>query len=178
MSSFDPLDHLDASLQDFEPTTPPPQPPHPTFGYPSQHSGFRSDDTESDLGDPVDSPGGYSPPAWRRLGNGNRDSGFWRRSEDHRLLGHFSPHIARQASRESSPELDGPEPEDVLRAAMRTRLPTGSMSPDKRRSPSPEPKEADATVKLEEVPWRGKSADEKEESDNCKWLKPPMGGSA
>lgn len=175
MSAYDPLDHLDASLRDFEPMTPPPsqplqqqQQPKQTFGYPSHHSGFRSDDTESDLADPVDSPGGYSPPAWRRLGNGNRDNGFWPRSEDqhHR---HHHQFAAFRASRESSPDLDGIDEDDVLREAMRTRLPTGSMSPDKRRSPSPEPKPASAaSVKLEEVPWGGKGHDDKEEADNCK----------
>ncbi|KAM0331655.1 hypothetical protein ACHAQA_003334 [Verticillium albo-atrum] len=157
MTTFDPLDQLDASLQDFEPTTP----PNPMFGYPSHHSGFRSDDTESDLLDPVDSPGGYSPPAWRRLGNGNRDSGFWRRTND--ILGSFPP----RDSRESSPEYDNDDldrdllGDDVLHRAMRTRLPTGSMSPDKRRSPSPVPKdEATATLKLDDLAWKERSPSE------------------
>lgn len=139
-----------------------------TFGYPSHRSGFRSDDTESDLADPVDSPGGYSPPAWRRLGNGSRDSGFWRRSED-RLLGGRFPMAAAMESRESSPEADDVGMgEDVLRRAMRTRLPTGSMSPDKRRSRSPGPavKDGDTTVKLEDVPW-GSKTEAPEESENC-----------
>ncbi|KAF5501965.1 hypothetical protein CGCA056_v014552 [Colletotrichum aenigma] len=152
----------DASLGDFEPTTPPPnqQTKMPLFGYPSHHSGFRSDlDAESDLGpDPENSvsAGGYSPPAWRRLGNGSRDSGFWRRSED--ILGAFPPPDRRlfgHRSRESSPELDTEdEDEDVLRRAMRTRLPTGSMSPDKGRSPSPEPRIDDRTIKLNELQWK------------------------
>ncbi|WYZ43553.1 hypothetical protein EsH8_VI_001252 [Colletotrichum jinshuiense] len=159
---FDPLDHLDASLGDFEPTTPPPNHRRGNlFGYPSHHSGFRSEDTESDLGpDPVDSvsAGGYSPPAWRRLGNGSRDSGFWRRSND--PLSAFPP--AFNKSRESSPEYDsdGDEHESVLRRAMRTRLPTGSMSPDKGRSPSPEPKMENTTIKLEDIPWKETSPSE------------------
>ncbi|KAM0286730.1 hypothetical protein ACHAQH_000750 [Verticillium albo-atrum] len=146
MTTLDPLDQLDASLQDFEPTTP----PNPTFGYPSHHSGFRSDDTESDLLDPVDSPGGYSPPAWRRLGNGNRDSGFWRKTND--ILGSFPP----RDSRESSPEYDERDllGDDVLDRATRTRLPTGSMSPDKRRSPSPAPKNETTTLKLDDIAWK------------------------
>ena len=70
--------------------TPHPQHPHhhqqaTPFGYPSVHSGFRSDDTVSDMSDQeVDggeaSHGGYSPPAWRRLANGDRSSGFWRKA--------------------------------------------------------------------------------------------------
>ncbi|KAL9941323.1 hypothetical protein ACHAQF_005109 [Verticillium nonalfalfae] len=133
----------------------PTTPPHPHFGYPSHHSGFRSDDTESDLLDPVDSPGGYSPPAWRRLGNGNRDSGFWRKTND--ILGTCPP----RDSRASSPAYDdGDLPgDDVLDRAVRTRLPTGSMSPDKRRSPSPAPKrEETTTLQLDDMAWKGSSS--------------------
>ncbi|KAF0323454.1 hypothetical protein GQ607_009351 [Colletotrichum asianum] len=64
-------------------------------------------------------------------------------------------------SRESSPELDTEdEDEDVLRRAMRTRLPTGSMSPDKGRSPSPEPRIDDRTIKLNELQWKETSPSE------------------
>ncbi|KAG7128404.1 hypothetical protein HYQ45_011952 [Verticillium longisporum] len=150
------LPALPAPESDALPTTP----PHPHFGYPSHHSGFRSDDTESDLLDPVDSPGGYSPPAWRRLGNGNRDSGFWRKTND--ILGTFPP----RGSRASSPAYDDADllGDDVLDRAVRTRLPTGSMSPDKRRSPSPAPKHEETTttttLKLDDVAWKGSSLGE------------------
>ncbi|KAF3358704.1 GDP-mannose transporter [Verticillium dahliae VDG1] len=150
------LPALPAPESDALPTTP----PHPHFGYPSHHSGFRSDDTESDLLDPVDSPGGYSPPAWRRLGNGNRDSGFWRKTND--ILGTFPP----RGSRASSPAYDDADllGDDVLARAVRTRLPTGSMSPDKRRSPSPAPKHEETTttttLKLDDVAWKGSSLGE------------------
>lgn len=50
------------------------------FGYLSTHSGFLETDTES-MRDSV-SVGGYSPPAWRRLGNGDRSSGFWRNCDN------------------------------------------------------------------------------------------------
>lgn len=177
--TFDPLDHLDASLGDFEPTTPPPNPNQqtkmPLFGYPSHRSGFRSEmDAESDLGpDPENSvsAGGYSPPAWRRLGNGSRDSGFWRRSED--ILGVFPPpnrSLFGHRSRESSPEFDSEdEDEDVLRRAIRTRLPTGSKSPDKGRSPSPAPKIDNTTIKLDEIPWKEASPSEGTlNQENCR----------
>ncbi|ROT36665.1 hypothetical protein SODALDRAFT_281759 [Sodiomyces alkalinus F11] len=144
---LDPLDHLDASLQDFEPTTP----PKPTFGYPSHHSGFRSDDNESDMPDPIDSPGGYSPPAWRRLENGRRDSGFWRRTN--RILDAFPD----RSSRESSPEHDADEGDDVLDKAIRTRLPTGSMSPEKARSPSPGPRVDTAGINVQESRPHGRA---------------------
>lgn len=157
---LDPLDHLDASLQDFEPTTP----PKATFGYPSHHSGFRSDGTESDMPDPADSPGGYSPPAWRRLENGLRDSGFWRRTD--RVL----DAVPDRPSRESSPghDLDdagGDDVDDVLDKAIRTRLPTGSMSPEKMRSPSPAPKaDPGSLVGQDSLPGVGAAH---EAPDNC-----------
>lgn len=121
---MDPHDILDASLQDFD-LPPSPSRPH--------HSVHRSEAalTEGDLEDSeIASAGGYSPPAWRRLGNGSRSSGFWRGPED------FPPR-GMSALMESSPELDDSEDDGVLERAIRTRLPKGSQSPEKGRSPSP-----------------------------------------
>ena len=130
---FDDHPSLDASLQDFEPEGSE-NGLSPRFGYPSHHSGFRSD-TDSELADSL-SGGGYSPPAWRREDNGHRSSGFWNKSGS--VLGKHG-----RDSRESSPEYesadDGEAGDATLAAAARTRLPTGSLSPEKRRSPSPEP---------------------------------------
>lgn len=128
---FDDHPSLDASLQDFEPgSCEIGQSPH--FGYPSHHSGFRSD-TESENGDSI-SGGRYSPPAWRRDGNGNRSSGFWNNRSS--ALGKRS-----RGSEDSSPEYESADDgEDAtLAAAARIRLPTGSLSPDKMRSMSPSP---------------------------------------
>lgn len=126
-----PLDPLDASLDDFAPSIG--NPPLP-FGYPSVHSGFRSDDTASEASDSGASAGGYSPPAWRRLGNGDRSSGFWRKSDNVMMM---YDDVGR--SRESSPEYESADEGDrILAQAIRTRLPTGSLSPEKERSPEPE----------------------------------------
>ncbi|KAI3390297.1 hypothetical protein diail_10375 [Diaporthe ilicicola] len=114
----------------------------PPFRYPSTHSGFLKSDTEADLSEMENSTvsaGGYSPPAWRRLGNGDRSSGFWRKGDNLLGYGGLPP---QWRSRESSPEYDSVDEdcddEDILAAAIRTRLPTGSMSPEKERSPEPE----------------------------------------
>ncbi|KAH6605716.1 hypothetical protein Trco_004869 [Trichoderma cornu-damae] len=106
------------------------------------------------------SAGSYSPPAWRRLANGSRSNGFWR-APSHDALGAMAP--MRLAVR-STPfnarcggddldDLDDLDDDDdgggglgrdadnrndILQRAIRTRLPTGSMSPDKVRSRSPE----------------------------------------
>lgn len=222
---FDPLDHLDASLADFEHTSrtstrsPAPTSHHPPgfpFGYPSTHhlpashnnnnnnnfnlsqsttanTSFLTSDTD-DAGTTITSAsslsgyntdlltttsmaasstasaagsggGGYSPPAWRRLGNGDRSSGFWRKGGDN-LLGYagLPPHGyyrhghggANNSNNNNNkprgdfdPDYDSAEDddvmmmvadddEDILAAAIRTRLPTGSMSPEKERSPEPE----------------------------------------
>jgi len=130
---FDDHPSLDASLQDFEPGSSE-LGQSPGFGpYPSHHSGYRSEDSESERAESV-SGGGYSPPAWRRSKNGVRSSGFWRSSDN--VLGKRS-----RSSRDSSPEYESAEDgaDKILAAAARTRLPTGSLSPEKRRSPSPDP---------------------------------------
>ncbi len=130
---FDDHPSLDASLQDFEPESSD-LGQSPRLGlYPSHHSGFRSEDSDSERGESL-SGGGYSPPAWRRTKNGQRSSGFWSQADN--VLGKRS-----RSSRDSSPEYeDGDVGGDAsLAAALRTRLPTGSLSPEKRRSPSPDP---------------------------------------
>jgi hypothetical protein len=173
---FDPLDQLDASLQDFE----------PSLGSPRGlgHSGFRSDDTASELNesemDMEVSAGGYSPPAWRRLGNGDRSSGFWRKSDDLTLdaagFGGFNAGGHRNW-RGSSYETESDDDDDeVLAQAMRTRLPTGSVSPDKERSPEPEyparmvPCDPDQQIKSEMADEDMKSTitAPREPGENCK----------
>ncbi len=144
ITALGPLDQLDASLDDFAPSIG--NPNRPPFGYPSAHSGFRSDDMASETGvsDSEASAGGYSPPAWRRLGNGDRSSGFWRKGDD--LLMFDGEYIDDDddedevgRSRESSPEYESAdEGDEILAQAIRTRLPAGSVSPDKERSPEPE----------------------------------------
>ena len=128
---FDDHPSLDASLQDFEPGSSE-LAQSPRFGYPSHHSGFRSD-SESDMA-ASESGGRYSPPAWRREGNGQRSSGFWNRRSP--TLGERN-----EVSRESSVEYESADDggDATLEQAARTRLPTGSLSPEKRRSPSPDP---------------------------------------
>lgn len=161
---FDPLDHLDASLQDLDFTDRDLQEedkyyhqqyqqrhqrsPAP-FGYPSTHSGFLKSDTATDASSDMESStvsggggGGYSPPAWRRLGNGDRSSGFWRKGDNLLGYGGLPPVMLGYGGRDfSSLDYDSAEDEcdeDILAAAIRTRLPTGSMSPEKERSPDPD----------------------------------------
>jgi hypothetical protein len=128
---FDDHPSLDASLQDFEPGSSEFDQSPRFGGYPSHHSGFRSD-TDSEIAG-SDSGGRYSPPAWRREVDGHRSSGFWNRRSN--ILENRG-----RDSRESSPGYESADDgaDRTLEAAARTRLPTGSLSPEKRRSPSPE----------------------------------------
>ncbi|KAJ4205526.1 hypothetical protein NW767_003591 [Fusarium falciforme] len=135
----DHLENLDASLRDFD---------LPASTLSPRHSVLRSEAaTEEDLEDSeVASAGGYSPPAWRRLGNGDRSSGFWRGPHDFLAAGMQRGGLS--TLRESSPEFDDDsEDEMVLERAIRTKLPKGSQSPDKGRSPSPERHE-DRTIQV------------------------------
>lgn len=174
---------LDASLQDFEAQSASefagqrnlslspnamrnfPQRFKPTLGggglYPSSHSEFRSDHLDSDSEEDVrpESSGGYSPPAYRRTRDGGRSTDFW------------NPHD-NVLKRESSPEWhSGDEFDATLAAATRTRLPTGSISPEKRRSPSPEKADRGRTsnpLKKEQVSSVSPTK-VPENSNNCKY---------
>jgi hypothetical protein len=140
ITALGPLDQLDVSLDDFAPSIGNPSNRLP-FGYPSAHSGFRTDDlSETGASDSEASAGGYSPPAWRRLGNGDRSSGFWRKGDDLAMMYDADDDdFDGGRSRESSPEYESADEGDaILAQAIRTRLPAGSLSPEKERSPEPE----------------------------------------
>lgn len=190
MAALAQLDQLDASLDDFAPSMGSPRPRPLPFGYPSAHSGFRSDDTESETGasDSAASAGGYSPPAWRRLGNGDRSNGFWRKGDELMMMydGDDDDDEEIGRSRESSPEYESAdEGNEILEQAIRTRLPTGSLSPEKERSPEPEyhlarqymiddaiaVKHEDNRSDLALSELRDGILKSKEVADNCKWLK-------
>ncbi|KAG6002598.1 hypothetical protein E4U21_002942 [Claviceps maximensis] len=153
-------DGLDASLQDFEPPASPMSI--------RQSSALRSEPAMEELEDSdAASVGGYSPPAWRRLGNGDRSSGFWKHQQHHKH--HQRPPFPgqRRFTRPISPDSDSdsdsgdgdgdlegdlegdPEDHAVLEQAIRTRLPLGSQSPEKQRSPSPPRMQGDATVRAD-----------------------------
>ncbi|MBE3048760.1 hypothetical protein IMZ48_40920 [Candidatus Bathyarchaeota archaeon] len=145
---LDPIDRrLDASLQEFEPTIP------AHFAYQSHHSGFRSEaatndaasDRESDLRDSA-SAGGYSPPAWRRLEGGHKSSGFWRPGDED-IRASLSPRP--QESSDGFLESDDEDEDiEVLARAARTKLPTGSLSPEKM---SPDPDRTETTLKMNTI---------------------------
>lgn len=143
----------DVSLRDFEPPLSPDslrqsmEPSEPA----TTEAGDDSEVEEGGkhlLDSEIGSVGGYSPPAWRRLGNGDRSSGFWKGPAD--ALGAL-PVPFRTAFRETSPYDDDidryGEDDMVLERAIRTRLPPGSQSPERTRHNSPE-KVDDITLRV------------------------------
>ncbi|CAG9943765.1 unnamed protein product [Clonostachys rosea f. rosea IK726] len=163
------IDPLDVSLRDFEhPLSPqfsrhsmaPSEPATATDGEDEEYDRESSHHPNSEIG----SVGGYSPPAWRRLGNGSRSSGFWRPPP----VNTFAPlPFLRETSPGLDEELDDPSDDDdpVLMKAIRTQLPRGSMSPEKGRSVSPERTE-DITLKVNQIVPRAKSAPLETPSEN------------
>ncbi|KAI6083676.1 hypothetical protein F4821DRAFT_184483 [Hypoxylon rubiginosum] len=117
------------------------------FEFRSTHSGFGFSDEEHDPQDESDdnnmdeslmSTGNYSPPAWRRLQNGERSYGNWHESRDMMLGG-----LEKPPKRVSNGSIFQ---DRIFEAARRTRLPTGSLSPEKGRSPEPEADTEDDTL--------------------------------
>ncbi|KAK6850717.1 hypothetical protein PG987_000351 [Apiospora arundinis] len=94
-------------------------------------------------------------PAWRRMGNGDRDFGSWRKSDGGPMgLGFGRPDWHQQHHYDDGliDDEDVAENDDVLRRAIRTRLPTGSLSPEKGRTPDPGAADEDDTlVKLKSI---------------------------
>lgn len=131
--------YSEASLDDVDFATlaspPPRHPSHPpacsecgsSAETPDVHD--ESDDNLDDDSDTsLSTTGNYSPPAWRRLENGDRWYGSWRDGNDV---------LVRRALNKSILFYPDFDPE-VFEAARRTRLPTGSLSPEKGRSPEPD----------------------------------------
>ncbi|TGJ86572.1 hypothetical protein E0Z10_g2137 [Xylaria hypoxylon] len=137
------MHYSEASLDDADfaglMTPPPTQPGYPPArsdcGY-SAETPDVNDESDDNLDDISVSTGNYSPPAWRRLENGDRFYGNWRSGND------VLVHRALTMSRPLGPDHDA----DFFEAARRTRLPTGSLSPEKGRSPEPETRGDDDTL--------------------------------
>ncbi|KAL9016253.1 MAG: hypothetical protein Q9185_006393 [Variospora sp. 1 TL-2023] len=128
LETFDDHPSLSASLEDFEHND-----RSPTFGLPSQHSGFKSDESEPEAD--CASEGPWSPPAWRRQ---TADAAWYRHqpyAQNPRLL---KPSKSPSRSRNTSPQshcAEEAEGDTILPASI--PLPPGSMSPVKEHSPSP-----------------------------------------
>ncbi|PKY01648.1 hypothetical protein P168DRAFT_53653 [Aspergillus campestris IBT 28561] len=148
---FDDHPSLDASLEDFENNSSPR--PSPVFGLPSQHSGFRAEESD---GEDEATPNGevWSPPGDRRYdfvqGSGwYRHSPYTRKFDEDRPTLKPTVGLSPSQSREPSPQYEDAmeAPTEVQRSvsadtgdvtlAANVPLPTGAESPLKGRSPSP-----------------------------------------
>lgn len=132
---FDDHPSLSASLEDFEHNADNSEANRsPLFNLPSHHSGFLSEDAESEVAE-SDSGRPWSPPAWKRhSGIGAGPSGWFRQQSmlRERLAG--TSGSSPRGSRETSPQYDSAQEDLTIPANI--RLPTDSPL---KRSPSPEP---------------------------------------
>ena len=154
---FDDHPSLSASLSDFENN----ENASPVFRLPSQHSGFKSDDSEADI--ESNSEGPWSPLAWNQQNTG---SGWYR----HQPYPQNNPRPGTSGSpsrsRETSPKYESAREDEVdLTIPANIPLPRGSMSPVKERSPSPSPC-AGAKQEFEETVGQAESAPLVAESPN------------
>lgn len=167
---FDDHPSLDASLEDFENNSSPR--PSPVFGLPSQHSGFRSEESD---GEDEATPNGevWSPPGDRRY-DFVQGSGWYRHSPYTRKFDQDRPTLkptvglSPSQSREPSPQYEDAmeAPTEVQRSvsadtgdvtlAANVPLPTEAESPLKGRSPSPV-RGAETSPGPEEVDFRPES---------------------
>lgn len=154
---FDDHPSLDASLEDFENNSNAHR--SPLFGLPSQHSGFRSEDSDGEIDDPnanerwsppglrqhdyVQGSGWYRHQPYPRQGNMNE------RLELRPTIGlSLSPSMSREPSPQYEDALEDPnkgKPHDDadaadITAAVNVPLPVDVGTPQTGRSPSPCPR--------------------------------------
>lgn len=129
--AFDDHPSLSASLEDFEHN----ENRSPLFALPSQHSGFKSDESEAGVETTSEEP--WSPPAWRTQNTGG---GWYQHQPYLRNNPNLKPSASASRSRESSPHYESAREDDGdLTVPANIPLPRGSLSPVKERSPSPSP---------------------------------------
>ncbi|KAE8379912.1 hypothetical protein BDV26DRAFT_279982 [Aspergillus bertholletiae] len=149
---FDEHPSLDASLEDFE--NPSNAHRSPVFGLPSQHSGFRSEESDMEEDDVTPNGERWSPPGFRRYdyvqGSGwYRHQPYLRKGDQDRLGLKPTVGLSPSQSREPSPQYEdaledpmagkrsGSTDTGDLTIAANVPLPVDADSPHKARSPSP-----------------------------------------
>ena len=126
---FDDHASLSASLEDFEHN----EPASPAFRLPSQHSGFKSEDSEPENESNSEEP--WSPPAWK---NPPSSHGWYRHQPYLQQSMNSRPSASPIKSRELSPEYESAmEDEGDYTLPANIPLPRDSISPAKEIPPSP-----------------------------------------
>ena len=129
--AFDDHPSLSASLEDYEHA----ENRSPMFAIPSQHSGFRSDESEPDA--ESNSEGPWCPPAWRKP---NIATNWYQHQPYAQSNQGLKPSVTPSRSRGISPQYESARDDDGdLTIPANIPLPRGSLSPVKERSPSPSP---------------------------------------
>jgi len=156
-NEFDEHPSLNASLEDFEDNSNAHR--SPLFGLPSQHSGFRSEESDGEIDDPDDDR--WSPPGLRQ--HDHVQGSGWYRHQPYLHQGNLherlelkptvglsmSPSMSREPSPQYEDALEGPPKEKAhgdpesgdITVAANVPLPMGPGTPQTGRSPSPRPVE-------------------------------------
>lgn len=152
---FDDHPSLDASLEDFENNSNAHR--SPVFGLPSQHSGFRSEESDGEEDDATPNGDRWSPPGLRQYEHAQQNNGWYRRQPYMRKVDHdrlllkptvgLSPSLSREPSPQYEDAVESPtvgNRSDVsdlrdITIAANVPLPAGGDTPQKGRSPSPGP---------------------------------------
>ncbi|KAJ5773004.1 hypothetical protein N7457_007900 [Penicillium paradoxum] len=121
---FDDHPSLDASLEDFESNTHPHR--SPMFGLPSQHSGFRSEDSDGEDGEIEDpaqerwSPPGFHPPDYVHGSGWYRHQPYLRKGNSNTDRLQLKPTVGLSVSPSQSRE-PSPQYEDALEGPTKSR---------------------------------------------------------
>ena len=121
---FDDHPSLDASLEDFENNTNPHR--SPMFTLPSQHSGFRSEDSDGDDGEIEDpaqerwSPPGFHPPEYVQGSGWYRHQPYLRKENANADRLQLKPTVGLSVSPSQSRE-PSPQYEDALEGPAKSR---------------------------------------------------------
>lgn len=103
-----------------------------------QHSGFRSEQDESEVDDRSITNAPWSPPGFRTAAKGTQASS-WFRQDPYSRRPYLRPSTSPSRSRQTSPEYqDAREDDNDITIAANIPLPPGTDSPLKGRSPEPE----------------------------------------
>jgi hypothetical protein len=167
---YDDHPSLDASLEDFETNTNNNR-RSPLFELPSQHSGFRLEESEGEMEQENNEP--WSPPGFRQH-DYVPNSGWYRHQPYPRRDDQADARSRRSSpavSREPSAPLTGPcdigSLADITLAAN-VPLPPGTDSPLKGRSPSPDLASRGEGIKDEGSEGRDNDVPETGNLSNCK----------
>ena len=166
---FDDHPSLCASLEDFEHD----ENPSPVLNLPSQHSGFKSSDSEADMESNSEEPWSPPPTAWARQSTGDK----WYRHQPYLESARSRSSASPEKSREMSPDYESAQEDEGdgdYTLAANIPLPRDSLSPVKEEPPAPPSNPGQRPPFAQDFGQPEVSPTGSENPDNCalSWLCP------